>query len=98
MENRTFQTCTNCGQDLGIALTHLFWRSDCPQNFEYNCKACGAVLSIEVESLPQFWVELKQLPTPRTLDEDLGCCCAAIGNNGVVNPACPRHGQGEQRR
>lgn len=63
MADRTFQTCTNCGQDLSIALTHLFWRSDCPQDFEYNCKACGAVLSIEVEPLPQFWVELKQRPT-----------------------------------
>lgn len=68
MADRTFQTCTNCGQDLSIALTHLFWRSDCPQDFEYNCKACGAVLSIEVEPLPQFWVELKQRPTPRALD------------------------------
>ena len=88
MKKRTFQTCTNCGQDLGIALTHLFWRSDCPQNFEYNCKACGAVLSIEVESLPQFWVELKQLPTPHALDTGI-CQCGYMAKY----PICTKCGR-----
>lgn len=80
MADRTFQTCTNCGQDLSIALTHLFWRSDCPQDFEYNCKACGAVLSIEVEPLPQFWVELKQRPTQLAPDAGDSAVSTSIVN------------------
>ncbi len=90
MPDRTFQTCTNCGQDLSIALTRVFWRSDCPQDFEYTCKACGAVLSITVEPIPQFWAELKQRPTQ--LAPDAGDSAAS---SGIVNASAESTSQAE---
>lgn len=69
MAKRLFERCPECETDLSNALSRYFWEALPGIDFEYTCGGCGAVLEIEVESLPQFYCTTKVIrPTKRAAD------------------------------
>jgi hypothetical protein len=56
---KTLEECPNCGQNLSNALARYFWNQLPGNYFEYECLGCHAILEIEVEPQPIYWVTLK---------------------------------------
>lgn len=83
MSKAVFEKCPNCNQELHNALyRHLFGKLAGQANtFEYECKACGAVLEVEAVPVPEFYVTLKSRPTPRALDD--GQAAAQSGQDSL---------------
>lgn len=81
MPKPVFEKCPNCNQELHNALyRYLFGNlAGGASTFEYECKACGAVLEVEAVPVPEFYVTLKSRPTPRAVDGG-----QAGENNGQV--------------
>ena len=50
------EKCSNCKQDIGIALTRYFWGMLPGNEFEFTCPNCGIDLSVKVEPEPRFYV------------------------------------------
>ena len=46
--------CPICGQDLYIALQRYLFRELPGSNFNFQCKACGTFLEVEVQNIPEF--------------------------------------------
>jgi hypothetical protein len=87
-----FEKCPNCKQDLHNALyRHLFGAlAGSASNFEYECKACGAVLEVEAVPVPEFYVTLKRRPIQ--LAPDVGDSAAS---SGIVNASALSTSQAE---
>lgn len=91
MSKAVFEKCPNCNQELHNALyRHLFGKLAGQANtFEYECKACGAVLEVEAVPVPEFYVTLKSRPTKDAPDVAYCAECEwKLGDDGECINGC----------